>query len=144
MYTSFHGHVFCVEHMLEFHRAEITVVFPVWRELMFFRNEKKPTSCQVLWFMKRLGFQKAFKYGENAWYADEASWPKPCQRHGDWKRKLARSHKVQIHAKDPAWGKQGWKKARCEKIWENQSNSKRPNIQKLFSCAQAGELLKTQ
>lgn len=41
-------------------------------------------------------------------------------------------------------GKQGWKRARCEKIWENQSNSKRPNIQKLFSCAQAGELLKKQ
>lgn len=63
----FGGHVFlCVGHMLESHKAEITVIFLVWRQSMFFRNEEKPTICQVLWFMKRLGFQEAVKYGENA------------------------------------------------------------------------------
>lgn len=51
VYRRFNGYAFmCVGHMLEFRRVEITVIFPVWRILMFFRNNnfKKPTICQVL------------------------------------------------------------------------------------------------
>ena len=120
--------------MLESPRAEITVAFLVWRGSMSFRNEWMPTLCQVLWFLKRLGFQEAFKYGENAWYADEALYLSLVKgmenERGNW---LTATKKRSMSMTQRGAGKE--QRARCEENQENQSSSRRPKVKKVHSCA---------
>lgn len=47
-YRRFDGYAFmCDGRMLEFHRVEITVIFPEWRILMFFRNNNLKSLLYV-------------------------------------------------------------------------------------------------